>query len=143
VRLGLGTDGAASNNQIDLFAEIDAAALIHKAVRLDPLAVPASAALAMATIGGARVLGLDDRIGSLEVGKRADVVVLELEEDHLVPLYNPISHLAYAARSGDVRTVVIDGQVVLEDRRLLTLDEAEARRQVRGLATAIAARHRQ
>jgi len=143
VRLGLGTDGAASNNQMDLFAEIDAAALIHKAVRLDPLAVPASAALAMATIGGARALGLDDRIGSLEVGKRADVVVLDLEEDHLVPLYNPISHLAYAARSGDVRTVVIDGQVVLEDRRLLTLDEAEARRQVRGLATAIAARHRQ
>jgi 5-methylthioadenosine/S-adenosylhomocysteine deaminase len=80
-------------------------------------------------------------VGSLEVGKRADVVVLDLEEDHLVPLYNPMSHLAYAARSGDVRTVVIDGQVVLEDRRLLTLDEAEARRQVRALATAIAARH--
>ncbi len=142
VALGLGTDGAASNNQIDLFAEIDAASLIHKAVRLDPLAVPAADAIAMATIGGARALGLDHLIGSLEVGKRADVVVIDLEADNLVPLYNPLSHLAYAARSANVRTVIVDGRVVLEDRRLRTLDEAEVRRQVRALGTAIAARQR-
>ncbi len=142
VRLGLGTDGAASNNQINLFAEADAAALIHKAVRLDPLAVPAAAAVEMATIGGARALGLDHLIGSLEPGKRADVILLDLDEDNLVPLYNPLSHLAYAARSADVRTVLVDGQVVLEDRRLLSLDEAEVRHQVRALAADIAARQR-
>jgi 5-methylthioadenosine/S-adenosylhomocysteine deaminase len=142
VRVGLGTDGAASNNQIDLFAEIDAAALIHKAVRLDPLAVPAAAAIEMATIGGARALGLDHLIGSLEPGKRADIAVLDLDEDHLVPLYSPLSHLAYAARSADVRTVVVDGQVVLDDRRLLTCDEREVRREVRRLATQIAQSHR-
>jgi 5-methylthioadenosine/S-adenosylhomocysteine deaminase len=142
VRLGLGTDGAASNNKIDLFAEIDAAALIHKAVRLDPLAVPAAAAVELATIGGARALGLDHLIGSLEPGKRADLVLLNLDEDNLVPLYNPLSHLAYAARSADVRTVLVDGQVVLEDRQLRTVDEPAVRRQVRALATDIAARQR-
>jgi 5-methylthioadenosine/S-adenosylhomocysteine deaminase len=142
VRLGLGTDGAASNNQVDLFAEIDAAALIHKAVRLDPLAVPAAAAVEMGTIGGARALGLDHLIGSLEVGKRADIVVLDLDEDNLIPMYNPLSHLAYAARSANVRTVLVDGQVVLEDRKLLTMDEPAVRRQVRALANDIAARQR-
>jgi 5-methylthioadenosine/S-adenosylhomocysteine deaminase len=140
VRLGLGTDGAASNNELDLFAEIQAAALIHKGVRLDPLAVPAPAAVEMATVGGARALQLDHLTGSLEAGKRADVVVLDLEEDNLVPLYDPVSHLAYAVAAADVRTVLIDGRVVLEDGKLLTLDEAEVRRRVRALAVAIGPR---
>jgi 5-methylthioadenosine/S-adenosylhomocysteine deaminase len=137
VRLGLGTDGAASNNELDLFAEVQAAALIHKGVRLDPLAVPAPAALEMATVGGARALNFDDLTGSLEVGKRADVVVLDLDEDNLVPLYDPVSHLAYAAAAADVRTVLIDGRVVLDEGELTTLDEAEVRRRVRDLAVAI------
>jgi 5-methylthioadenosine/S-adenosylhomocysteine deaminase len=141
-RLGLGTDGAASNNELDLFAEIQAAALIHKGVRLDPLAVPAPAALEMATLGGARALKLDHLTGSLEAGKRADVVVLDLEENNLVPLYDPVSHLAYAAAAADVRTVLIDGRVVLDDGKLLTLDEAEVRRRVRALAVAIGSRRR-
>ena len=111
--------------------------------RMVRLGLSPMGAIKAATANAAGVLGIEKDTGTLEVGKRADVVVLDLEADHLVPLYNPISHLAYAARSGDVRTVVIDGQVVLEDRRLLTLDEAEARRQVRVLATAIAARHRE
>jgi 5-methylthioadenosine/S-adenosylhomocysteine deaminase len=140
VLLGLGTDGAASNNELDLFAEVQMAALIHKGVRLDPLAVPAAAALELATSGGARALKLDSQIGSLEAGKRADVVVLDLEEDNLVPLYDPVSHLAYAAASADVRTVLIDGRIVLEDRQLRTLDEAEVRRQVRALSVAIGSR---
>jgi 5-methylthioadenosine/S-adenosylhomocysteine deaminase len=140
--LGLGTDGAASNNQIDLFGEIDAASLIHKAVRLDPRVVPASATVAMATIGGARALGLDHLIGSLEVSKRADVVLLDLDADNLIPLYNPLSHLAYAARGANVRTVLVDGQIVLQDRELLTYDEREIRRQVRALATEIGHRQR-
>jgi 5-methylthioadenosine/S-adenosylhomocysteine deaminase len=94
----------------------------------------------MATSGGARALKLDSRIGSLEPGKRADVVVLDLDEDNLVPLYDPVSHLAYAAASADVRTVLIDGRIVLEDRQLRTVDEAEVRRQVRALSVAIGSR---
>ena len=142
VPVGLGTDGAASNNELDLFAEIQLAALLHKGVRLDPLAVPAAAALEMATIGGARALGLDDRIGSLEVGKRADVVIIDLDEDNLVPLYDPVSHLAYAIEAADVRTVIVDGRIVLHDGELLTADEREIRRQVRALATEIGHRQR-
>ncbi len=137
VRVGLGTDGAASNNELDLLAEIQLAALLHKGVRLDPLAVPAIAALEMATIGGARALGLDHLIGSLEPGKRADVVIVELDEDNLVPLYDPVSHLAYAVEAADVRTVLVDGRVVVRDRALLTADDAEIRRRVRELATEI------
>ena len=105
VLVGLGTDGAASNNALDLLAEIQMAALLHKGVRLDPLAVPAAAALEMATIGGARALKLDHLVGSLEPGKRADVVIIDLDEDNLVPLYDPVSHLAYAVEAADVRTV--------------------------------------
>jgi 5-methylthioadenosine/S-adenosylhomocysteine deaminase len=135
--VGLGTDGAASNNALDLLAEIQVAALIHKGVRLDPLAVPATVAIEMATIGGARALKLDHLVGSLEVGKRADFVVIDLDEDNLVPLYDPMSHLAYAAAAADVRTVVIDGRIVLRDRVLTTADEEEIRRRVRALAIGI------
>lgn len=137
VLVGLGTDGAASNNALDLFAEIQMAALIHKGVRLDPLAVPAAAALEMATIGGARALKLDHLIGSLEAGKRADVVIIDLEEDNLCPLYDPMSLLAYSVEAADVRTVIVDGRIVLRDGVLTTADEREIRRQVRALATSI------
>src|SRR5262249_33266336 len=98
---------------------------------------PASVALEMATIGGARALGLDHLIGSLEPGKRADVVIIDLDEDNLVPLYDPVSHLAYAVEAADVRTVVIDGRLVLQDRVLLTADDSEIKRRVRELATRI------
>jgi len=137
VLVGLGTDGAASNNALNLLAEIQTAALLHKGVRLDPLAVPAAAALEMATIGGARALKLDHLIGSLEPGKRADLVIIDLDEDNLVPLYDPVSHLAYAVEAADVRTVIIDGRVVLRDGVLTTADEREIRRQVRALAMGI------
>jgi 5-methylthioadenosine/S-adenosylhomocysteine deaminase len=137
VLVGLGTDGAASNNELDLLAELQFAALLHKGVRLDPLAVPASTALEMATIGGARALGLDHLIGSLEPGKRADVAIVDLDEDSLVPLYDPISHLAYAVEAADVQTVLVDGRVIVRDRALLTADDAEIRARVRALATEI------
>jgi 5-methylthioadenosine/S-adenosylhomocysteine deaminase len=137
VLVGLGTDGAVSNNSLDLLAEIQMAALVHKGVRLDPLAVPAEAALEMATIGGARALKLDHLVGSLKPGKRADVVIIDLEEDNLVPLYDPVSHLAYAVEATDVRTVIVDGRIVLRDRVLTTADEREIRRQVCTLATGI------
>jgi 5-methylthioadenosine/S-adenosylhomocysteine deaminase len=94
----------------------------------------------MATIGGARVLRLDHLVGSLEPSKRADVVIVDLDNDNLVPLYDPVSHLAYAAAAADVGAVVSDRRVVLDQGRLTTLDDAEMRRQVRALAMAIGSR---
>jgi 5-methylthioadenosine/S-adenosylhomocysteine deaminase len=125
VVVGLGTDGCASNNNLDLFQEMDFVAKVHKAHRLDPTVMPAQAVLEMATLGGARVLGMEREIGSLEVGKKADVIILDLNKPHLQPVYNIISHLVYSATGADVRDVIIDGKVIMENRKLLTLDEEE------------------
>jgi 5-methylthioadenosine/S-adenosylhomocysteine deaminase len=131
MRLGLGTDGAASNNDLDMFEEMMSAALLAKHASGDPTRAPAAAVLEMATLGGARALGLEDRIGSLEAGKRADLVVLGLGEARLQPMYDAVSHLVYAAKGADVRHVVVEGRVLMRDRVVLTLDEravlAEAR----------------
>jgi 5-methylthioadenosine/S-adenosylhomocysteine deaminase len=124
LRLGLGTDGAASNNDLDMFEETMTAALLAKHASGDPTAVPAPAALALATIGSARALGMEDQLGSLEPGKRADLVVVGLDAARLHPLYDPVSHLVYAAKGSDVRHVVIEGRIVMRDRKVLTLDEA-------------------
>jgi 5-methylthioadenosine/S-adenosylhomocysteine deaminase len=125
VMVGLGTDGCASNNNLDLFQEMDFVAKVHKVHRLDPTVMPAQAVLEMATLGGARVLGMEKEIGSLEVGKKADVVILDLNKPHLQPVYNIVSHLVYSATGADVRDVIIDGKVIMENRKLLTLDEGE------------------
>ncbi len=121
--LGLGTDGAASNNDLDMFEEMLSAALLAKQATGDPTAAPAAAVLEMATLGGARSLGLEDRIGSLEPGKRADLVVVSLSAPRLHPVYDPISHLVYAAKGADVRDVVVQGRLIMRNRRVLTLDE--------------------
>ena len=123
LRLGLGTDGAASNNDLSLWEEMDAAAKLHKVFSKDPKVVTAEQAFAMATIGGARALHLEDKIGSLEAGKRADIVIVNFDELHQTPMYNLYSHLVYATKTEDVRTVIINGVIVMRDRRLLTLDE--------------------
>ena len=123
VPVGLGTDGCASNNNLDLFQEMDTAAKLHKVHRLDPTVMPSDKVLHMATLGGAKVLGLDKEIGSLEVGKKADIIILDLNRPHLQPIYNFASHLVYSATGADVRDVIIDGQLVMEKRKLLTLDE--------------------
>ena len=123
VPVGLGTDGCASNNNLDLFQEMDFAAKVHKVHRLDPTVMPAETVLEMATLGGARVLGMEAEIGSLEVGKKADVIVVDLNRPHLQPVYNVVSHLVYAATGADVRDVIIDGKIVMQNRQLLTLDE--------------------
>jgi len=125
VAVGLGTDGCASNNNLDLFQEMDSAAKLHKVHRLDPTVMPSQTVLEMATLGGARVLGMEKEIGSLEAGKKADVIVLELNRPHLQPVYNLVSQLVYSATGADVRDVIIDGKPVMENRRLLTLDEEE------------------
>ena len=120
--VGLGTDGAASNNDLDLFREMDSAAKLHKVFSKDPTVMDAPTVLAMATRMGARALGLESLVGSLEPGKRADLILVDLGSPHLCPVHEVVSHLVYTARGSDVRSVVIDGRVVVQDRRLLTLD---------------------
>jgi 5-methylthioadenosine/S-adenosylhomocysteine deaminase len=123
--VGLGTDGCASNNNLDLFSEMDTAAKLHKVNTLDPTVMDALTVLRMATIEGAKALGLQDITGSLKVGKKADVIVIDTHQPHLTPMYNATSHLVYAARGNDVMHSIINGQPVMEDRKLLTLDLAE------------------
>jgi 5-methylthioadenosine/S-adenosylhomocysteine deaminase len=125
ITVGLGTDGCASNNNLDLFGEMDMAAKLHKANKLDPTVMDAQTVTKMATIDGARALGLEGITGSLEVGKRADLIVIDINKPHLIPMYNPYSHLVYAARGHDVKHSIINGSIVMEDRRLLTLDTAD------------------
>jgi 5-methylthioadenosine/S-adenosylhomocysteine deaminase len=133
VTVGLGTDGCASNNNLDLFQEMDTAAKLHKVHRLDPTVMPAQTVLEMATLGGSRVLGMEKEIGSLEAGKKADVIVLELNRPHLQPVYNLVSHLVYSAAGADVRDVIIDGKLVMENRKLLTLDEGQILEKMKGI----------
>lgn len=121
--IGLGTDGAASNNDLNLWEEIDMVAKLHKVFTLDPKAVNAREAFTMATIGGAKALHLSDSIGSLEAGKLADVVMIDFDKPHLTPIYDYYSHLVYATKASDVNTVVINGKLVMQDKKLLTLDE--------------------
>src|SRR2546423_3488314 len=121
--VGLGTDGAASNNDLNLWEEMDTAAKLHKLISKDPKVVSAQEAFEMATIRGARALHLEKEIGSLEAGKRADIVIVDLDDLNQTPYYNIYSDLVYATKAGDVRTVVIEGRVVMRDRRLLTLNE--------------------
>ena len=132
VTVGLGTDGAASNNDLDMFEAMRFAALLHKVKSGDPRAIPATTALEMATINGARALGLEKQIGSLEAGKRADLAVVSTSGARLTPIYDPVSHLVYAAHGEDVQTVIVNGRVLMRDRKMLTLDEpavlAEARK---------------
>jgi len=133
ISVGLGTDGCASNNTLDLFSEMDICAKLHKVKDLDPTALPARTVLEMATIAGASVLGLADRIGSLSPGKKADVILLDLMQPHLQPFYHPYA-LVYAARGADVSTVIINGKIIMEDRKILTFDADEAMAKVRKLA---------
>lgn len=123
--VGLATDGAASNNNQDLFEEMDLAAKLQKLARRDAQALPAETVVEMATIGGARALHLEKQIGSLEVGKKADLILVETNAPHATPMYNVYSQLVYALKASDVRTVIIAGRPVMEERRMLTLDEKE------------------
>jgi cytosine/adenosine deaminase-related metal-dependent hydrolase len=125
VNVGLGTDGAPCNNTCDLLQEMKLAGIIHKSISYDPTAVPAETVLEMATINGAQALGLQDTIGSLEVGKKADFVAVDMRGIHSQPWFNPVSAIVYTATGRDVDFVVVDGQVVVQDGRLLTMDETE------------------
>jgi 5-methylthioadenosine/S-adenosylhomocysteine deaminase len=135
--VGLGTDGCASNNDLDLFGEMKTAAGLHKVQRLDPAVMDAASVIRMATIAGARLLGLERDVGSLEAGKQADLIVLDMQQPHLLPLYRPVSHIVYAARGSDVRHVMIAGRWVVQDRQLITLDLASLMKEVKTLGRKI------
>jgi 5-methylthioadenosine/S-adenosylhomocysteine deaminase len=122
VRVGLGTDGAASNNDLDMFDEMRDAAMVGKLAADDASAMPAGTVLEAATAGGADLLGID--AGRIEVGANADLAVVDFDRPHLTPAHDLVSHLVYAARGSDVRHTVCDGEVLMEDREVLTLDEA-------------------
>lgn len=127
VAVGLGTDGAASNNDLSMWEEMDTAAKLHKLTSKDPTVVNARQALEMATIRGARAIHQEKEIGSLEVGKRADLIVVGMNGAHQTPMYNVYSHLVYATKASDVETVVINGRIVMQNRRVLTIDELSVR----------------
>lgn len=124
INVALGTDGAASNNDLDMIGEMRTAAMIAKAVSLNPTALPAYEALAMATINGAKALNWDKEIGSLEVGKRADITAIKLDDLESQPLFDPVSHIVYATSREQVTNVWVDGKQLLDNRTLTTLDKA-------------------
>ena len=124
VKLGLGTDGAASNNDLDMFGAMRQASFLAKLSTHDPTAVKAQDALDMATIGGARVIGMEKLLGSLEAGKRADLITVSMRSARQTPMYDPVSHLVYVTHGDDVRNTIVNGKVLMRDRRLTTLDRA-------------------
>ena len=134
VTVGLGTDGAASNNNLDMFEAMRQAAFLHKLVSGDPRAIPAPVALEMATIEGARVLGMEQALGSLEPGKRADLLVVSMASARQTPMYNPVSHLVYVTRGDDVQTTIVNGRVLMRDRKVLTLDSRQVLADARAMA---------
>jgi 5-methylthioadenosine/S-adenosylhomocysteine deaminase len=134
ITVGLGTDGCASNNTLDMIKEMSTAAKLHKVARLDPTVMDARTVVRMATTEGAKALGMGKITGSLEVDKKADIIIIGLDKPHLTPLYNEYSHLVYAANGADVDTVIINGKVVMENRQLLTIDETEIMQEVREIA---------
>jgi len=122
ITVGLGTDGCASNNDPDLFKEMDVAAKIHKVNLFDPTVMNAKTVLRMATVGGARAIGLEDEVGSLEKGKQADIIIIDTDSPHLIPMYNPVSHIVYSATGSDVRDVLVSGKRTVKDGKILSLD---------------------
>ena len=137
VRVGLGTDGAASNNDLDMWEEMRLASFLQKVDRMDPEVMPAITVLGMATSGGATAIGLGDTIGSLEVGKRADLIQVAFEDVHHIPTFNVVSHLVYVTDEQDVATVVVDGRVLMREREMLTIDTDRVTAEATALAAQI------
>ena len=138
IAVGIGTDGSASNNNLDMFQEMDTAAKLHKVHTLDPTVMDAREVLTLATRSGAEAIGLGKQIGSLEKDKKADLIIIDTHKPHLTPLYDPVSHLVYAASGSDVRDVIIDGQLVVRDRVPLTFNLETVLESVAELARQIA-----
>jgi len=137
--VSLGTDGAASNNDLDMFEAMRQAAFLAKLQTSDPRALPARKALEMATIDGAKALGLEGLVGSLEAGKRADVITVSMTTARQTPMYDPLSHLVYVTRGDDVQTTIVNGRMLMRDRKVLTLDESRVLIDARALAEKVKA----
>ena len=137
IRAGLGTDGAASNNDLDMFEAMRVAALLHKLATSNPQTLPARQVLELATRRGAEALGLADRIGSLEPGKQADVITVSMDGARQTPMFDAVSHLVYVAHGDDVTTTIVNGKVLMRDRKILTLDEAKVLADARAAADAV------
>jgi len=137
ITVGLGTDGCASNNNLDLFAEMDTAAKLGKYAKLNPTVLDARTVLAMATRGGAELIGLKDAVGTIEAGKKADIIIVDEDTPHMVPLYHPFSQIVYSATGGDVRDVIVNGTILYKDRQFTALDVDEVKGQVRRIARMI------
>jgi len=139
LRAGLGTDGAASNNDLDMFEAMRVAALLHKVTTMDPRALPARQALELATRRGAEALGMGDRIGSLEPGKQADLITVAVDGARQTPMFEPVSHLVYVTRGDDVRTTIVAGRILMENGRVLSLKSADVLRDARAMAERVRA----
>lgn len=137
ITVGLGTDGCASNNNLDLFGEMDTTSKLAKIANLDPTLLDARTVLKMATVGGAKVIGLENRVGTIEPGKKADIIIVDTNTPHMTPIYNPYSQLVYSATGGDVRDVIINGEIVLRDRQFTTLDSDDIISEVKSLSRSI------
>jgi 5-methylthioadenosine/S-adenosylhomocysteine deaminase len=133
LKIGIGTDGCASNNNLDLFQEMDSAAKLAKVSTLDPTNMDAKSVLKMATTWGARIMGREEEIGTIERGKKADIIVVDGEKPHMVPLYNPISSIVYSASGADVTDVIVDGKILMKNRIFQTLDPAEIMERIKAI----------
>jgi 5-methylthioadenosine/S-adenosylhomocysteine deaminase len=132
--VALGTDGAASNNDLDMFEAMRQAAFLQKLQAMDPQALPATVALEMATIRAAKAVGMDREIGSLEIGKRADIITVSMKGARQTPMYNPISHLVYVSKGDDVQNTIVNGRVLMRDRKVTSLDETKVLADARAMA---------
>ena len=137
VTVSLGTDGSASNNNLDMFSEISSASKLAKVSTLNPETLTAREIIRMATINGAKALGVEKEIGSLEIGKKADIIILDFNKPHLVPVYNYYSHLVYSVSGSDVQSCIIDGKIVMEDREILSFNVEEVIQEVNEIAQGI------
>jgi 5-methylthioadenosine/S-adenosylhomocysteine deaminase len=137
VRVGLGTDGAASNNDLDMWEEMRLAAFLQKVDRMDPQVMSAHTVLTMATRGGAEAVGLADKIGEIREGLRADIIQVSFDDVHFIPTYDVISHLVYVADEQDVASVIVDGKLLMRDKEILTIDTKRVAREARELAARI------
>jgi len=135
--VGIGTDGCASNNNLDLFKEMDSAAKLGKVFTGDPVNMDARTVLKMATFYGSKIMGLEDETGTIEKGKKADIIVVDLNSPHMVPLYNPFSAIVYSAKGSDVKDVIVNGRILMKGRKFQTLDQEEIIERVKAISNMI------
>lgn len=139
IKVGIGTDGVASNNNLDLFQDLRTAAFVHKLVNENPSVVTAKELVKIATIGGAEVLGMENEIGSLEKGKKADLIIVDLQKPHLFPIYDIYSHIVFSMTGSDVETSIVNGKIVMENRKIKAVDLINLSGEIQQIANEIIA----